>query len=231
MPPRPSTGTVSTLSVGRVPIACSWPSLVVSAGPLRVSTSRAGSTGCVLPVTAAGSAITSWPDTVVAATNSAATPTASTARVCLRIVTAETSPGSARLPAVHGWCRRTYISQRDSGGTLRESPTNSPALRVSQRSGVEAHPGPQRTELRWFAMNRKLRAGGAVVVIGVGIGTEVVIAKQVADSDTPITGPALDQATQVALAYTGQGHVTGTEVGDEESYYQVEVTLNDGSQM
>jgi hypothetical protein len=29
---------------------------------------------------------------------------------------------------------------------------------------------------------------------------------------------------------TGGGHVTGTEVGDEESYYQVEVTKADGSQ-
>lgn len=80
-------------------------------------------------------------------------------------------------------------------------------------------------------MNRKLLAGGVLVVVALGVGAGAVIAKQVADSDTPITGPALDQASKVALAYTGEGHVSATEVGDEESYYQVEVTLNDGSQV
>ena len=35
----------------------------------------------------------------------------------------------------------------------------------------------------------------------------------------------------LALAATGGGRVTGTEVGDEESYYEVEVTLDDGSQV
>jgi hypothetical protein len=33
------------------------------------------------------------------------------------------------------------------------------------------------------------------------------------------------------LAFTGGGTVTGTEVGDEESYYQVEVTLAGGRQV
>jgi hypothetical protein len=80
-------------------------------------------------------------------------------------------------------------------------------------------------------MNRKLLAGGVVVVLAVGVGAGAVIAKQVADSDTPITGPALDQASNAALAFTGEGRVSATEVGDEESYYQVEVTLNDGSQV
>ena len=48
--------------------------------------------------------------------------------------------------------------------------------------------------------------------------------------DTPITGDALAQASQAALAFTGGGTVTATEVGDEESLYEVEVTLADGSQ-
>jgi len=69
------------------------------------------------------------------------------------------------------------------------------------------------------------------VVVALGIGAGAVIAKQVADSDTPITGPALAQASKVALEFTGEGRVSATEVGDEESYYQVEVTLNDGSQV
>ncbi|MDP1805919.1 MAG: hypothetical protein Q8K72_12180 [Acidimicrobiales bacterium] len=50
-------------------------------------------------------------------------------------------------------------------------------------------------------------------------------------SDTPISGPALDRASAAALAHTGGGRVTGTEVDDEESYYEVEVTLDDGSQV
>ena len=46
-----------------------------------------------------------------------------------------------------------------------------------------------------------------------------------------ITGDALQRAEKAALAETGEGRVTGTEVGDEESYYEVEVTLADGSQV
>lgn len=52
-----------------------------------------------------------------------------------------------------------------------------------------------------------------------------------ADSDTPITGSALETATQAALDHVGEGDVTETEVGDEDSYYEVEVTLSDGSQI
>ena len=51
------------------------------------------------------------------------------------------------------------------------------------------------------------------------------------DDDQPITGPALQKASEAALDHTGGGRVTGTEVGDEESYYEVEVTLEDGRQV
>jgi uncharacterized membrane protein YkoI len=50
-------------------------------------------------------------------------------------------------------------------------------------------------------------------------------------ADVPITGAALDQASAAALDYLGGGRVTATEVGDEESYYEVEVTLDDGRQV
>jgi uncharacterized membrane protein YkoI len=50
------------------------------------------------------------------------------------------------------------------------------------------------------------------------------------DSEKPINGPALEQASAAALAHTGQGSVSDTEVGDEESSYEVEVTLDDGSE-
>jgi hypothetical protein len=51
------------------------------------------------------------------------------------------------------------------------------------------------------------------------------------ETETAITGDALVQASAVALDYTGEGAVTGTEVGDEESYYEVEVTLDNGKQV
>lgn len=51
------------------------------------------------------------------------------------------------------------------------------------------------------------------------------------DDDRPIRGADLDRARTAALAYTGGGRVTDTEVGDEESYYEVEITLDDGSQL
>ena len=51
------------------------------------------------------------------------------------------------------------------------------------------------------------------------------------DNDEPITGPALEEATQAALEHTGEGRVSETEVDDEDSYYEVEVTLDDGSQV
>lgn len=51
------------------------------------------------------------------------------------------------------------------------------------------------------------------------------------DDSHPITGQALDQASAKALQATGGGKVTETEVNDEESYYQVEVTRTDGSQV
>jgi uncharacterized membrane protein YkoI len=49
--------------------------------------------------------------------------------------------------------------------------------------------------------------------------------------DQPIGGSDLDKASAAALAHTGGGQVTDTEVGDEESYYEVEVSRDDGSQV
>jgi uncharacterized membrane protein YkoI len=51
------------------------------------------------------------------------------------------------------------------------------------------------------------------------------------DDEAPITGSALDQASRAALEHTGGGTVSDTEVGDEESLYEVEITLDDGSQV
>lgn len=79
-------------------------------------------------------------------------------------------------------------------------------------------------KLKYFGMTA---VGAAAVVIGTGIA-----AAQPDDGEgTPITGDALTRASQAALAFTGGGTVTATEVGDEESLYEVEVTLSSGSQV
>ncbi|MCA9935447.1 MAG: hypothetical protein H6662_11840 [Ardenticatenaceae bacterium] len=49
--------------------------------------------------------------------------------------------------------------------------------------------------------------------------------------DVPITGAALEQASAAALNYIGEGRVTETEVGDEEGYYEVEITKENGRQV
>jgi uncharacterized membrane protein YkoI len=66
----------------------------------------------------------------------------------------------------------------------------------------------------------------AAVVAGIAVG-----AGRGDDNEPPITGTALTRATDAALAHTGGGHVTETEAGDEDSHYEVEVTLPDGSQV
>jgi uncharacterized membrane protein YkoI len=72
---------------------------------------------------------------------------------------------------------------------------------------------------------------GAVVLLGAaGVGAAIATGDDDA-GERPIEGPALERAEDAALAETGGGTVTGTEVGDEESLYEVEVTLDDGSQV
>jgi hypothetical protein len=66
----------------------------------------------------------------------------------------------------------------------------------------------------------------AAVTAGIAIG-----AGRGDDSEPPITGTALTRASEAALAHTGGGRVTETEAGDEDSHYEVEVTLPDGSQV
>jgi uncharacterized membrane protein YkoI len=82
-------------------------------------------------------------------------------------------------------------------------------------------------------MNNKMKvtliAGTAVAALAVG---GVAIAGSDDDgSERAISGNALDRASAAALDHTGGGRVTETEVGDEESYYEVEVTRADGSQV
>jgi uncharacterized membrane protein YkoI len=84
-------------------------------------------------------------------------------------------------------------------------------------------------------VNRKtavIAATAAAVVVAGGAGVGIAAANSGGDDDEgPISGEALDRASTAALEHTGEGRVTETEVGDEESYYEVEVTLDDGSQV
>ena len=72
-----------------------------------------------------------------------------------------------------------------------------------------------------------LGAGGAGVASATGGGSD----DSAEGPDRAIPASALEQASATALDATGGGQVTETEVGDEESYYEVEVTLDDGSQV
>ena len=53
---------------------------------------------------------------------------------------------------------------------------------------------------------------GAVAAIAAGI----AVGAGGRDSETPITGTALERASDAALAHTGGGRVTDTEAGDEQ---------------
>jgi len=85
--------------------------------------------------------------------------------------------------------------------------------------------------------NKLLIAGASVLAVaagGVGVAAATGVGEDEAEAegpDTPITGSALDQAEAAALDHTGEGTVSETETGDEESYYEVEVTLDDGSEV
>lgn len=81
-----------------------------------------------------------------------------------------------------------------------------------------------RGRTRWIA-------GSAVLAALLGIGAGIALAAGAREHETPITGPALDKAAAAAIAHTGGGRITETEVGDEEGLYEVEVTLQDGSQV
>lgn len=83
-------------------------------------------------------------------------------------------------------------------------------------------------------MERKVKwmvAGAVVASVTVGAASAVAAASRSDDGEqAPITAGDLDRASRAALDRTGSGRVTETEVGDEDSYYEVEVTFDDGHQ-
>ena len=71
----------------------------------------------------------------------------------------------------------------------------------------------------------------AAGLLGVGVAGPAVAGRLADDAEQPIRGDALVKATDAALAHTGGGTVTETEMGDEDSLYEVEVTLDSGAQV
>ncbi|MGH3117483.1 MAG: PepSY domain-containing protein [Gaiellales bacterium] len=76
----------------------------------------------------------------------------------------------------------------------------------------------------------KLIIGGVVAATAVAVTAGFGIAAS-GDDDQPLRGNAFDRATQAALEHVGEGTVTETEAGDGGASYEVEVRLDDGSQV
>jgi uncharacterized membrane protein YkoI len=82
-------------------------------------------------------------------------------------------------------------------------------------------------------------AAAATVALGGIAAAGLAVANAASDDDGPeddggdtaITGEAMQRASAAALAHTGGGRVTGSEIDDEESKYEIEVTLQNGDQV
>lgn len=71
-------------------------------------------------------------------------------------------------------------------------------------------------------------AATGAVVGGFGIASATSADDSSTDDDVPITGQALERATAAALAETGGGEVTETEVEDEgDVAYEIEIVMDD----
>ena len=80
------------------------------------------------------------------------------------------------------------------------------------------------------AINLRTLVIAAVLAMLVLLGAGVAYATA-DDSSSQPRGSNIDKAKSIALDQTNGGNVTGTEVGDEEGYYEVEVIKDDGSQV
>jgi hypothetical protein len=80
-------------------------------------------------------------------------------------------------------------------------------------------------------INLKTLLVTAAVVMLLLVGAGVAYATASDPGEQQATGPGIEKAKSIALEHVGGGSVTGTEVGDEEGYYEVEVTRDDGSQV
>ncbi len=81
------------------------------------------------------------------------------------------------------------------------------------------------------ALNLKTLLVAVALAMWLLVGAGVAFATGSDSSEQQATGPGIEKAKSVALEHTNGGRVTGTEIGDEEGYYEVEVTRNDGTQV
>src|SRR5215210_923901 len=84
---------------------------------------------------------------------------------------------------------------------------------------------------RAINVRKGLIAAAVAVLLLVGAGVAYATGSGGDDSEQQATGPGIEKAKSVALDQTNGGHVSGTEVGDEEGTYEVEITRDDGSQV
>jgi uncharacterized membrane protein YkoI len=75
-----------------------------------------------------------------------------------------------------------------------------------------------------------LIAAAVAILLLVGAGVAYATGSG-GDTSQQSTGPNMEKAKDMALDHTNGGSVTGTELDDEEGYYEVEVTKDDGSQV
>jgi uncharacterized membrane protein YkoI len=101
---------------------------------------------------------------------------------------------------------------------------------LSDLSGGTRHTG-MTTEGTTMKRTTLLVVATTAVVAGFASLSGVGLANSGDDNEAAIVGSALQRASAAALEHTGEGRVTETEVDDEESYYEVEVTREDGSQV
>ena len=80
-------------------------------------------------------------------------------------------------------------------------------------------------------VKKVLLALAVAMVVLAGAGVAYASGSGENSSEPQATGPGIEKAKSIALDYTNGGQVTGTEVGDEEGYYEVEIIRGDGSQV
>jgi uncharacterized membrane protein YkoI len=80
-------------------------------------------------------------------------------------------------------------------------------------------------------LKKVLLAVALAMVVLAGAGVAYASGSGEDSSEQQATGAGIEKAKSIALEHTNGGHVSGTEIGDEEGYYEVEVIRTDGSQV
>jgi uncharacterized membrane protein YkoI len=80
-------------------------------------------------------------------------------------------------------------------------------------------------------VKKVLLAVALAMVVLAGAGVAYASGSGDDSSEEQATGPGIEKAKSIALDHTNGGRVSGTEIGDEEGYYEVEIIRDDGSQV